>query len=132
MTLYSSLSNSYTSAFPALNSLPTFFQSRKRRGSYNHTPCQHQHLLVPPKYPKYLKNTMFSDLVQEQYEAINKQHKKQQPKENNNNNMEDSHELLNWYDLDLRLPTVWNNNDKAKHIDVIGDGLELKYSGKIY
>ncbi|KAI8086032.1 concanavalin A-like lectin/glucanase domain-containing protein [Halteromyces radiatus] len=122
---------SYTSAFPALHSIPVppaFYSIAKKvyhKDSPSNWPSSSlstnpiYQSLAPPKYPKYLKQTSYANLVYEQYEHSN------QPKGRSSA----SSSTAEWDDLELRLPTAWNWKDKAKHVEVDSHGLQLKYAG---
>lgn len=89
--------------------------------------------LAPPKFPSYLKLTLYGKLAIEQYKYHQRKHEIK-PLPNNNGrsskqrgvNLEE--EQLE--DLDLRLPTFWNPKDKSKNIEVGSNGLDLSYIGK--
>ncbi|KAI8337545.1 concanavalin A-like lectin/glucanase domain-containing protein [Chlamydoabsidia padenii] len=88
-------------------------------------------------YPKYLQHTTYAELVCDQYRTATQQqsvnhcsttesvllHHSQQKVQYRHESQPESHLA------DLRLPTRWNNKDRAKHIAVDSQGLTLKYIG---
>ncbi|KAI9321817.1 hypothetical protein BX666DRAFT_1032271 [Dichotomocladium elegans] len=89
----------------------------------------------PPKYPAYLKDTVYATLVHEQYALYRSQFTKQQTNRQR-------HEPLFAIDKlapdsiitalishDLRLPTAWNPADKGEYVDISADCMELTYKG---
>lgn len=105
--------------------------------------------LVPPKYPKYLEGSSYVDLVQRQYErrlaaySSDKQRETadsppifvnpalRKPKVKTSGqpfhlSLDNADRLE---DLDLKLPTAWNPNDKGHCVELSSDNRRLKYVG---
>ncbi|KAI9264298.1 hypothetical protein BDA99DRAFT_508942 [Phascolomyces articulosus] len=178
-------SSSYSSAFPPLQSIPLTFQQpyqnnpKKHAHHVNHHPSVYQSL-APPKYPAYLKHTLYADLALEQYNYY--QSKRSFFPSDPNNPRNNNHHLWNDYSshtntsttttttttalpttaesasknqlhgsyasgassssascsqnatfwaeqVDLRLPTCWNQKAKSRHIEIGRNGLDLSYIG---
>lgn len=113
----SSIASAYNSAFPALN-IPGITQRRK--STVQQTSNRY---LTPPKYPHYLKHTLYGKLVYQQYRYFQHKHDVKSSQHEEQQQLEH---------LDLRLPTFWNTNDISKHIQVGSNGLDLSYVGKCF
>lgn len=123
---------SYSSAFPPLHSIPLAVTP-----SSKHKPWQTFYppkpSLLPPKYPFYLKNTIYSKLADEQYHQQCRIKKASKPIGAISSLFQKSEPSVQ-YDvaleqLDLRLPCFWNPNDKNASVDVSSDGIDASYSG---
>lgn len=122
-------STTYSSAFPPLQAFPWTFH---KQPSFHHasptssvpstpsTPLNFFTALAPPKYPAYLKQTSYANLVTDQY------HHLQQKKKNNND--EYNKDLV---EIDLRLPQYWNINDKSRHLQIGLNGYDLTFHANI-
>ncbi|KAG2220552.1 hypothetical protein INT45_004158 [Circinella minor] len=170
---------SYSSAFPPLQSIPLTFQQpyqnnhKKNAHNVNQHPSLYQSL-APPKYPAYLKQTLYADLALEQYnyyqskrsyfpsDPSNQRQHNQWNDYNNNNSTTtiptlaetspkghnngsfltdssssssttssaSSQHATYWAEeVDLRLPTCWNQKAKSRHIEIGRNGLDLSYIG---
>ncbi|KAI9267375.1 concanavalin A-like lectin/glucanase domain-containing protein [Sporodiniella umbellata] len=95
----------YSSAFPPLQAFPWAFTSVDINKEAPFKQQNSPHNTAISNYPAYLKHTNYSQLVAEQH----------------NSRLIES--------VDLRLPKIWNKNDKAKHIDIGMSGYDLYYSG---
>lgn len=164
----SSSSWSYASAFPPLQSFPWSIPHPNHHKKHAHhaggglppPPALHQSL-APPKYPPYLKHTLYAELVLEQYNYLQSRrsffplpssdHKSSSPVTTTQNRSASYHSVkeggtaaavkvltsapllfcLSLERIDLRLPTCWNQNDKSRYIDIGRNGLDLTYSGII-
>lgn len=114
------MTSTYNIAFPAL--LYPGLGSQKIKTNTSSPP---HWSLAPPKYPSYLKLTLYGNLVTEQYNLM--QHVQKTTQESTTAVKDkQEHDLVN---LDLRLPTFWNSKDKSKNIDVGSNGIELTYIG---
>ncbi|KAI9285909.1 concanavalin A-like lectin/glucanase domain-containing protein [Umbelopsis sp. AD052] len=105
--------------------------------------------LVPPKYPKYLDSSSYAELVQRQYELrlaayssdkhresadptpilVNSAVRKPKVKSSGQPfhlSLDNADKLE---DLDLKLPTAWNPNDKGHCVELSSDNRRLKYVG---
>ncbi|CEG84156.1 hypothetical protein RMATCC62417_18001 [Rhizopus microsporus] len=103
------MTSTYNIAFPAL--LYPGLGSQKIKTNTSSPP---HWSLAPPKYPSYLKLTLYGNLVTEQYNLM--QHVQKTTQESTTAVKDkQEHDLAN---LDLRLPTFWNSKDKSKNIDV--------------
>ncbi|KAG0172023.1 hypothetical protein DFQ30_011312 [Apophysomyces sp. BC1015] len=100
------------------------------------TPIQHS--LAPPKYPAYLKHTLYAELALEQYNYFQNKPYDFKPTRSipaifKPDSADDSrHQSSNqcfWDNLELCLPTTWNIKDKSPNIQVGRNGLELTYVG---
>ncbi|KAI8997559.1 hypothetical protein BDB01DRAFT_771549 [Pilobolus umbonatus] len=126
----------YNSAFPALFSTGGNI-SHKQYNTGFHTS------LTPPKYPAYLKYTLYGSLVLEQYKCRQNKHDYKPyngltPSYNStakSDRSQSAHPKLPKTDdisletLDLRLPTSWSQEDRSKHLQVDSSGLNLLYIG---
>jgi hypothetical protein len=122
-----SITPTYNSAFPALYSVGiTSNQRRKSALQSSAMPPTLHHSLAPPKYPNYLKQTLYGSLALEQYQLFQRKHNIKPIRGHKPSTLED--EQLD--ELDLRLPTFWNSKDKSKNIEVGSNGLDLSYIGK--
>lgn len=142
-----SISPTYSSAFPALYSAsltdnPRRTCTHQQGGSTAFLPPTMHRCLAPPKYPSYLKQTLYGSLVLEQYNFDQRKHKTsvngrsnssissgtqhQQPLPKTSTLEDEQMEQL-----DLRLPTFWNQKDKSRNIEVGNNGLDLSYIGKM-
>jgi hypothetical protein len=124
-----SLTPTYNSAFPALQSGGTHLPKRRQSHPISSLPPTFHRSLAPPKYPGYLKETLYGSLALEQYNYL--QRKSDTP----NSGLRNAPLLRNNEDneldhLDLRLPTMWNAKDKSKNIEVGSNGQDLIYIGK--
>ena len=172
---------SYSSAFPPLQSIPLTFQQpyqnnhKKNAHNVNQHPSLYQSL-APPKYPAYLKQTLYADLVLEQYNYYqskrayfpsdpNNQRQHNQWNDYSHNNSatttiptlaeasrkahndgsfstsssssstssSSSQHVTYWAEeVDLRLPTYWNQKAKSRHIEIGRNGLDLSYIGTVF
>ncbi|KAI8378184.1 concanavalin A-like lectin/glucanase domain-containing protein [Choanephora cucurbitarum] len=75
--------------------------------------------LAPPKFPNYLKQTLYGKLVLEQYQYQQQKHEIKST----------CSEKEQFETLDLRLPTFWNTKDKSRNIQIGMNGLDLSYIG---
>ncbi|KAI8388881.1 uncharacterized protein BYT42DRAFT_561599 [Radiomyces spectabilis] len=131
--------SSYSSAFPPLQSLPLHHSFQRKRQSSQKLPPP----LVPPKYPSYLKNTLYAGLALEQYAfLVNRRCEfktdassppTSPPKSAlfRSTTLQDLliEERTNLENIDLRLPCFWNSKDKSRHIEIDKNGLTLSYVG---
>ncbi|KAI8891410.1 SPRY-domain-containing protein [Backusella circina FSU 941] len=106
----------YSSAFPPLQGAPWASLPKMNAHTQNLYPS-----LTPSKYPSYLENTSYANLVAEQCQTL-----KGRNKFGNNNYTCPSEEPEQ---VDLRLPYFWNRNDKAKAIQVGMNGYDLTFTG---
>jgi hypothetical protein len=104
------MNSTYNLAFPAL--LYPGLNNKKAKDNS-------QWSLTPPKYPDYLKLTLYGKLAVEQ-------HNLHQHREAIKTTLDEDFD-----ELDLRLPTFWNSKDKSKNVEIGSNGLDLKYIGKI-
>ena len=116
-----SITPTYNTSFPALYSVGN---TQHKRKSSHATTTALQHSLAPPKYPPYLKQTLYGSLALEQYHHFQAHHHTHL----HTTDLEDEQ----WEMLDLRLPTFWNVKDKSKSIEVGSNGLDLSYVGKVF
>jgi hypothetical protein len=126
-----SITPTYNTTFPALHATGL----AHRRMSSNHqsssaTPPTIHWSLAPPKFPSYLKQTLYGKLAIEQYKYHQRKHDIKPLGRFNKRPINMEEEQLE--DLDLRLPTFWNPKDKSKNIEVGSNGLDLLYIGKIF
>lgn len=124
----SSITSAYNSAFPALN-IPGI--SQRRKSTVQQASSLPNRYLAPPKYPSYLKKTLYAKLVYEQYQYFQHKH---DVKPNNGQTRPTIHQPVHeehLEHLDLRLPSFWNSKDKSKNIEVGSNGLDLSYVGKV-
>lgn len=124
--------NGYSSAFPPLQAFPWAFPNHKKphnnttpsstitsnsssssNSSNTSSPLCFFAPLAPPKYPSYLKHTIYANLALEQYNNL----KSKRTHYNNNTNG----------GIDLRLPQFWNKNIKSRHLEVGLNGYDLSY-----
>lgn len=123
--------NNYSSAFPPLQAFPWAFPNYKKAhntspsstvtsgiNSGNSTSSSTSPIcffapLAPPKYPSYLKHTIYANLVLEQYNDL----KSKKTHYNNHND-----------DIDLRLPQFWNKSIKSRHLEIGLNGYDLACS----
>ncbi|KAG1409444.1 hypothetical protein G6F60_000662 [Rhizopus arrhizus] len=102
------MNSTYNLAFPAL--LYPGLNNKKAKDNL-------QWSLTPPKYPDYLKLTLYGKLAVEQ-------HNLHQHREAIKTSLDEDFD-----ELDLRLPTFWNSKDKSKNVEIGSNGLDLKYIG---
>ncbi|KAI7907388.1 uncharacterized protein BX663DRAFT_495737 [Cokeromyces recurvatus] len=133
-----SLTPTYNTAFPELHStghLQTRPPNQHRRSSGSHNSIQRS--LIPPRFPSYLKQTLYGKLIKEQYEYYQTKHDVKSLMNNNTHfSSTNNHKSIitrseeeQWSELDLLLPTCWNPKDKSKNIEVGSNGLDLTYIG---
>ncbi|KAI9497797.1 hypothetical protein BDB00DRAFT_540135 [Zychaea mexicana] len=190
---YAGPSSSYSTAFPPLQSIPWNFQHhhhqyhsnqhyKKHSTHANHQSSLYQ-CLAPPKYPAYLKHTLYADLALEQYNYYqnkrsffpsdhnhhhsNKNHwgitaaasssttdhdpmptaaessSSDSPSAKTHHGLPSASPLSSsssssstsqyaWAEeIDLRLPTCWNQKAKSRHIEIGRNGLDLSYIGTL-
>ncbi|CDS11854.1 hypothetical protein LRAMOSA04050 [Lichtheimia ramosa] len=129
---------SYSIAFPPLQPIPLSFPQHPKRTQHCHQlPPALQTPLVPPKYPSYLKQTLYADLVLEQYNlrqcrrSSDQQHYHTRPHDLSPECRPPSSSSLSHcvQDIDLRLPTFWNRQAKPRYLEVGRNGLDLSYNG---
>ncbi|KAI8387051.1 concanavalin A-like lectin/glucanase domain-containing protein [Blakeslea trispora] len=121
------MTSAYNTAFPALYSTSTFMQPRQNTVQkddlslpLSHSPTSlPARSSAPPKFPSYLKQTLYGKLVLEQYQYH--QHKQETKLTHS--------EKEQFEKLDLRLPTFWNMKDKSRNIQIGINGLDLSYIG---
>lgn len=88
-------------------------------------------LVPPPVCPEYLKMTTYADLVHEQHElALQRLPFDNYMKGDSFSSKHHPDNMLACNLGDIRLPSLWNGKDRAKHIALEGNGLVLKYIGK--
>ena len=118
----------YTSAFPPLQAFPwglSVSNNKKNHATSNSssivsntsgssslttTPVCFFQPLTPPKYPLYLKYTVYADLILQQY-----------------NDSKTKQVIMN--PMDLHLPHSWNKMNKLRHQLLVGiNGYDLSYT----
>jgi hypothetical protein len=131
-----SITPTYNITFPALHA--TGLTQRRMSSNYqgsSATPHTIHRSLAPPKFPSYLKQTLYGKLAIEQYKYHQRKHDiKPLPNNSSRSNKRNAITLEEeqFEDLDLRLPTFWNLKDKSENIDVGTNGLDLSYNGKVF
>lgn len=126
-----SITPTYNAAFPALHQ--TGLTSQRRASAHHHptTPSFIQRSIAPPKFPSYLKQTLYGKLALEQYKFHQQKHEiKPLPNNVNKKSTTTCLEEEQMEVLDLRLPTIWNAKDKSKNIEIGSNGIDLSYIGK--
>ena len=130
---------SYSIAFPPLQPIPLSFPQHPKRTQHCHQlPPALQTPLVPPKYPSYLKKTLYADLVLEQYNLRQCRRSSDQqytrPHDLSPECRPPSTSSLSHciQDIDLRLPTFWNRQAKPRYLEVGRNGLDLSYNGMFF
>lgn len=135
---------SYSTAFPPLQSFPWKATHTRRSSHHGTSSSSMQHSLAPPKYPTYLKQTLYADLAVEQYNYFQSR-RSFFPTERPCSSTSSSHNssltssLVRSHSqsphsaeldsLDLRLPTCWNQKDKSRFIEIGRNALDLSYTG---
>ncbi|KAF7721719.1 hypothetical protein EC973_004281 [Apophysomyces ossiformis] len=113
-------------------------QTRKNPNHATSRKAPVHHSLAPPKYPPYLKHTLYAELALEQYNYFQNKRYDVKPTRSVSglfkpDTAEDSRHRNTvqnfWDDLELCLPTAWNVKDKSRNIEVSKSGLELTYIG---
>ncbi|KAI8145847.1 concanavalin A-like lectin/glucanase domain-containing protein [Fennellomyces sp. T-0311] len=133
--------SSYSTAFPPLQSSPWSFPHYNHNHHKKHAQHHNQHpalyqSLAPPKYPSYLKHTLYADLALEQYNYYQNR-RSFFPSDHYKHHYEPMPTLAESCksqgappeEMDLRLPTCWNQKDKSRHIEIGRNGLDLSYIG---
>ncbi|KAL9542792.1 hypothetical protein MBANPS3_008429 [Mucor bainieri] len=125
-----SITPTYNAAFPSLHQ--TGLISQRRASAHHHptTPSFIQRSIAPPKFPSYLKKTLYAKLALEQYRFYQQKHEiKPLPSNANKKSSTTCLEEEQLEELDLRLPTLWNARDKSKNIEIGSNGIDLSYIG---
>ncbi|KAI9322578.1 hypothetical protein BX666DRAFT_1896447 [Dichotomocladium elegans] len=134
---FASSSPSYSAAFPPLQPIPISIPQQTKKTQHAGHPPALQHSLIPPKYPSYLKQTLYADLVLEQFQYLqikrfpDKHHDMPFPDCRQVTRLPPRSTPLSFSflsdDIDLRLPTFWNPKDKSRNIEIGRNGLDLTY-----
>ncbi|KAI8078456.1 concanavalin A-like lectin/glucanase domain-containing protein [Thamnidium elegans] len=121
----------YDSGFPALDTTETMEKQNRQNAKQNSSAnLKANRSLGRPKYPSYLKQAHYENILLEQYnlqllkQRIKSKHVPLQSLPKTSCLEDDQLE-----ELDLRLPTFWNTKDKSKNIEVGSNGLDLSYIG---
>ncbi|CAO3649871.1 unnamed protein product [Mucor fragilis] len=125
-----SITPTYNAAFPSLHQ--TGLISQRRASAHHHptTPLFIQRSIAPPKFPSYLKQTLYAKLALEQYRFYQQKHEiKPLPNNASKKSATTCLEEEQLEELDLRLPTLWNSRDKSKNIEIGSNGIDLSYIG---
>ncbi|KAG1104368.1 hypothetical protein G6F42_017100 [Rhizopus arrhizus] len=125
-----SITPTYNAAFPSLHQTGLISQRRPSAHHHSTTPSFIQRSIAPPKFPSYLKQTLYGKLAMEQYKFYQQKHEIK-PLPNNTNKKPNTTclEQEQLEELDLRLPTLWNSRDKSKNIEIGSNGIDLSYIG---
>ncbi|KAI8580251.1 hypothetical protein K450DRAFT_237574 [Umbelopsis ramanniana AG] len=134
---------------PPLHRLPPPSSNSTTATTSASVPTNAMEPLVPPKFPKYLDSSSYAELVQRQYELrlaayssdkhresadttpilVNSAVRKPKVKTSGQPfhlSLDNADKLE---DLDLKLPTAWNPNDKGHCVELSSDNRRLKYVG---
>lgn len=126
-----SITPTYNASFPSLHQ--TGLISQRRASAHHHptTPSFIQRSIAPPRFPSYLKQTLYAKLALEQYRFYQQKHEiKPLPSNASKKSTTTCLEEEQLEELDLRLPTLWNSRDKSKNIEIGSNGIDLSYIGK--
>ncbi|GAN02390.1 ran-binding protein 10-like [Mucor ambiguus] len=125
-----SITPTYNASFPSLHQ--TGLISQRRASAHHHptTPSFIQRSIAPPKFPSYLKQTLYTKLALEQYKFYQQKHEvKPLPSNASKKSSTTCLEEEQLEELDLRLPSLWNSRDKSKNIEIGSNGIDLSYIG---
>ncbi|ORY97455.1 concanavalin A-like lectin/glucanase domain-containing protein [Syncephalastrum racemosum] len=114
-------SSSYSTAFPPLQSFPWSFPHHKKHAQHGSQQTAFRQSLAPPKYPSYLKHTLYASLALEQYHYLQNLRIAEHTKPTSSSSSSSA------TSVDLRLPTCWNQKDKSNKVEIGRNGLDLTY-----
>jgi hypothetical protein len=135
---------------PSLNRLPRPSSNSAATATSGPIPSSTMEPLTLPKYPKYLEGSPYAELVQKQYElrracyssdkrreeqvesapsSVYTAIRKAKIKSSSQSFLLSVDNADKLEDLDLRLPTAWNPNDKGHCVELTSDNRRLKYVG---
>lgn len=154
-------SSSYSTAFPPLQAFPWSFPHHKKNAQHGSQQCAFRQSLAPPKFPAYLKHTLYGSLALDQYHYLQNlrtaEHTKPTPSSSSSSapfattaaaaaavtgtaasmttpaaTTTATRPIVHNTSLeqvDLRLPTCWNQKDKSNKVEIGRNGLDLTYIG---